>query len=101
MVDEPNQVDDAPMIALDAVMDLTTAADLKKKLLDAMGKGKTVTVDAANVQRITTPCLQVLVAAARDVRQDGGVIKFLNVPDVFQEPASILGLSGPLGLTEV
>ena len=96
-----NEVDEASTIMLPAVLDLTTAADLKKQLLGAMGQAKSFSVDAANVQRITTPCFQVLVAAQKDVRAGGGVMKILNVPDVFREPANTLGLCGLLGLTEV
>lgn len=96
MTDETN----LPALALPPVLDLTAAAELKKGLLEALAQPE-VSVDAAAVQRITTPCLQVLVAAVRDVRAQGGVIKILNVPDSMLEPINTLGLSALLGLTEV
>lgn len=101
MSEDFDQGGEATVIALHPVMDLTTAAELKSALLSAIEKGAPIAVDAANVQRITTPCFQVLVAAAGDVQKAGGSMKFLNVPDVFREPAETLGLSGLLGLTEV
>lgn len=101
MGEEVNRSGETYALALPAAMDLTTAAELKQMLLAAVDSAKPIVVDAANVQRITTPCFQVLVAAARDMQKTGGSMKIVNVPDVFREPAQTLGLCEALGLTEV
>lgn len=48
-------------ITLDPVLDLTGAASLKQTLLEA-GQAR---IDASAVQRVTTPCLQILLAAVK------------------------------------
>ena len=53
-----------PRIELPAILDLTVAGDLKREFEDALAQGLGVEVDAAIVTRVTTPCLQVIVAAA-------------------------------------
>lgn len=88
-------------VTLPAVLDLTKAADLKDCLLGAMTVTPNVSVDATSLQRITTPCLQVFVAAARDLQAEGGSLQFSNVPDSMAQAAAILGLSSVLGLAEV
>lgn len=88
-------------VTLPAVLDLTKAASLKDCLLSAMAAAPTVTVDASALQRITTPCLQLFVAAARDLSAEGGALHFENVPDTMASAAAILGLSSVLGLVEV
>jgi anti-anti-sigma regulatory factor len=101
MVDDRRSGAGAAQVVLPAVLDLTKAAELKQTLVVAMAEHENLTVDAAAVQRITTPCFQILAAAAKDLETQGGGMEFINVPDVFREPADILGLGRVLGLTEV
>ncbi len=49
-------------LILKSVMDLTVAEDLRLGFLDCLAKNKTINVMAGDVERITTPCLQVLYA---------------------------------------
>lgn len=88
-------------VILPAVLDLTKAADLKDCLMGAMTVTPNVSVDATALQRITTPCLQVFVAAARDLQSEGGSLSFSNIPDTMAQAVAILGLSSVLGLAEV
>lgn len=49
-------------LTLKSIMDLTVAEDLRLGFLDCLAKGKTIKIMAGDVERITTPCLQVLFA---------------------------------------
>ena len=72
MVDTQPKDGAATPVVLGAVLDLTKAADLKQMLVAAMAANPRLTVDAAAVQRITTPCFQILAAAAKDATAAGG-----------------------------
>ena len=89
-----------PAMVLPKVLDISTAGMLKASLLGVTGDGGTVELDAEQVQRVTTPCLQVFVAATKSLHRNGGELIFRNVPDEFRDTAGILGLGEILGLTE-
>ena len=80
-------------IYLDADLDLTAAAALKKQLLGAVEQGALVHVDASSVERITTPCAQVLVAAARSLSNQGGGLVVKSPSEPFVSAFSELGLN--------
>ena len=85
---------------LPAVMDLPAAALLKSQLQEALAGGKDLTIDAGAVQRVTTPCLQVLVAATKLREMGGPSVQLNNVPEVLAETARTLGLSQALRIEE-
>lgn len=93
------QVDGTIQLALPAVLDLTVGAELKRNLESALVKGCGVDLDAGNVQRVSSPCLQVLAAAVASFREAGGpMLRFGNVSAEFRETASTLGLDEVLGI---
>ena len=77
------------VLSLSASLDLTMAAALKADLA-LMPDGARL-VDAGDVRRITTPCLQVLLAARP---------RFTRVSGDFAQTAATLGLCEALGLEE-
>ena len=86
-------------IALLAVADLTQAGPLKARLEQALATGTGMTVDASAVQRISSPCLQVLVAGVRTFAKAGGAaLVIANPSEEFRETASVLGLLNALEL---
>jgi len=86
------------MLTLPAVLDLTSAASLKAELLAALARGDGLEIDGSEVQRITTPCLQVLASAARAFAQAGGPpLKFSKKSPALLEVASVLALGSPIG----
>lgn len=88
-----------PRIELPAILDLTVAGDLKRELDDALTKGQGLEVDAAGVTRVTTPCLQVLAAAAHTFVKSGGpAMRFGNISPKFGETVAVLGLDRVLGI---
>ena len=91
-----------PLVTLPAIANLTAAADLKQSLVDALDSGKGVEIDAGEVQNITSPCWQVLVAAARSFGETSTEMPFLvtKTSPAFLESADTLGIRTALGLKE-
>jgi len=88
-------------VVLPAVADLTEAAPLKSRLEQALASGSGLTVDASAVQRISSPCLQILVAGAVSFTKEGGAPLMIADPsEAFCETASVLGLTNALRLGE-
>ncbi len=86
---------------LPAVADLVEAGPLKKRLEQALAAGTGLTVDASAVQRISSPCLQVLVAGMGSFAKAGGPSLVIGEPsEAFRETASVLGLMDALGLSK-
>lgn len=88
-------------VALPAVADLTEAGPLKTRLEQALALGSGLTVDASAVQRISSPCLQVLVAGVNAFAKAGGPSLVISKPsEAFQETVSVLGLMNALELSK-
>lgn len=87
-------------VMLPAVADLTEAGPLKQKLEQALASGNGIIVDASAVQRISSPCLQVLVAGVNAFANAGGTsLTIENPSDAFRETVSVLGLMNALRLS--
>ncbi|NIJ47824.1 STAS domain-containing protein [Rhizomicrobium electricum] len=88
-------------VILPAVADLTEAGPLKQRLEQALGSGIGLTVDASAVQRISSPCLQVLVAGMTAFAKAGGAaLSISNPSEAFRETATVLGLMNALELSK-
>jgi len=86
-------------MTLSAVADLTQAGPLKARLEEALASGTGMTVDASAVQRLSSPCLQVLVAGVTTFAKAGGAaLVIANPSEAFRETASVLGLLNALEL---
>lgn len=82
------------MITLPAILDLTEAAALKSGILAALPLGGGLEVDASQVQRVTSPCLQILASAARDFARAGGPpLRLINMSPAFSGAVIALALS--------
>jgi anti-anti-sigma regulatory factor len=79
-------------IILAPVLDLPAAFDLKRELLDAFAGGEAPVIDASQVQRVTTPGLQILVAAVAR----GASIR--SAPPALTDAAQVLDLMKVLNL---
>jgi chemotaxis protein CheX len=89
-------------VKLPAVADLTFASILKQRSEQALAAGTGLVLDAADTQRISTPCLQVLLAAVIAFTKAGGPALVISNPsEVFLDAASTLGLDEALGLARV
>ena len=89
-------------VVLPAIADLTVAADLKQSFIEALDSGRGIEVNAGEVQNITSPCWQILVAAAKTFREGGVETLFAvtSASPAFREAAETLGIQQALGLKE-
>lgn len=95
------EAEESDGVVLPPVADLTAAAPLKSRLEAALASGSGLTVDASAVQRISSPCLQVLAAAVASFATAGGAALAIGDPsDAFRETVSVLGLTNALKLGE-
>ena len=84
-------------MVLPAILDLPAAAPLLKECQVALAKGEGLVVDATQVGKVTTPCLQVLASAKRAFALTGGpAMQFAAVSPAFAEAARGLKLDGLL-----
>jgi anti-anti-sigma regulatory factor len=84
--------DGTPQIALPPVVDLAYAPTLKTTLVAALDRQSGLDIDAGAVQRITTPCLQILAAAAKSFEKCGARLTISKKSAGFCEAASVLGV---------
>ncbi|MBD8553490.1 STAS domain-containing protein [Rhizobium sp. CFBP 8762] len=78
-------------LTLPAVLDLNAASALKTQLLAL--RGSPVTIDAGQVDRLGTLCLQVLVSAGRTWEADNLPYTYENASDAFAKTTALLGVS--------
>ena len=79
-------------IDLGSVLDIRAAEPLKEVLRKALSKGKPLTLDAGSIERMSTPCIQVLIAAAAVMKQAEAVFTLARPSDAFIESFNELGL---------
>lgn len=77
---------------LNPVMDLNVAEDLRLEFLDCLAKDKKIKVMAGDVERITTPCLQVLFAMKSKTTQQEIDFLIPEMSDAFQKALKDVGL---------
>lgn len=87
-------------LTLPAVADLHYAGPLKGELARRLETSADVCIDASAVQRIASPCLQVLLAARAFGSAEGKDFTIGPMSAAFEEAVSLLGLRKELGLQE-
>lgn len=82
------------ILKLPEVADLTFVQTLKQRCEQALQAGAGLTIDAGVTQRISTPCLQVLVSASLSFEKAGSAaFTVTNASGAFADTAATLGLS--------
>ena len=76
---------------LPQVLDLVQARQLRDDMISLVALGA-VTLDAGDVERLSTPSLQVLLAAARAAESAGFEFRIVNASEPFQAALCDLGL---------
>jgi chemotaxis protein CheX len=76
---------------LQQTLDLTQAQALQQSLMALLGGGAVV-LDASAVERMSTPCLQVLLATGRAAEAANSPFQIVNASDVFMAAIADLGL---------
>ena len=93
----PAAVLGAPL-QLGSSLDLTAAEPLHRELRDRLAQHGTLTIDASEVERVSTPCLQVLAAAVASARALGGSVRFEAPSAVMSNAVRDLDLGRALGM---
>lgn len=85
-------------LVLPPILDLNAAPQLKQDLLEARAAGEAISVDASNVQRMSSLCLQLLLAAKDDPACQAPM-SIVSCSDAFKEMAAGLGLTHALAIS--
>lgn len=91
---------DATTLALPAQLDLTAAAGLQRLLRETLDASDDLALDAGAVDVVTSPCLQVLAAAAVGQRRRGRKLLVTVASPAFRRAVEELDLAGVLPIPE-
>lgn len=91
----PPPAGDPAVLPLPSSLDLTAAASLREALLARLETGG-VDLDAGAVERVSTPGLQVLAAAAASARARGAAFRLRGVPAALADAIRDLGLGAAI-----
>ena len=94
MTDTPR----CPSLLLAAELDLQAAEPLRERLAEALDAGGELSVDGSKVERVSTACLQVLVAAAHQARRTNLAFLVVRPSTVLERAVADLALHDALPL---
>ncbi len=92
----PESNDDAFEITLPRVLDIPGATELKTAVLDKAVAEKTLILKSSEVEQITTPGVQVLMAIAAHVAEQKAKLTVVKPSDVLVDGFNDLGLFSQL-----
>lgn len=99
MAEDASMAERGRTIVLPVVLDAIVAPALKLQLEAACAQPSDLVLDSSAVQRVTTPCLQVLASGVRTfARMGSGTISFGNSSQEFRETVQTVGLASLFGL---
>jgi anti-anti-sigma regulatory factor len=83
-------------IVLPARLSINSAAELRKNLMNLLDGNGSIEIDASEVERITTPCIQIIIAMEKSTASAGRKFKVVNPSAAFSDAFATLGLSSYL-----
>ena len=93
---QPAQGADDAGSLLPQILDFTQAQPLRDSMVVLLS-GDTLLLDASAVERMSTPCAQVLLATGRAAASAGASFKILNASSAFRTALADLGLQPEFG----
>lgn len=81
---------------LPQMLDLVQATHLRDDMVRLVGADE-LELDAAAVERMSTPCVQVLLAAGRAAQASKKTFKIINASEIFRTAIADLGLQSEFG----
>ena len=75
------------------ILDMAVSEDLLMSFRECTSMAKDVILDSETVERMSTPCIQVMLAASIEVAKNGGVFSVKNISPGFERGMRDLGLS--------
>ncbi len=79
--------------ALPAVLGITSVEAVQSLLEEALHENGTVTVDASQVDRITSPGVQQLISLGHSLQQSDRTLHLTHMPNAMKEAFADLGLN--------
>jgi len=83
---------------LPPLLDLTRADTLHSELQALVAQETDVKIDGSRVERVSTACVQLLVAARMMARAHGGTLALLAPSPVLSQAVQDLGLAAAMGM---
>lgn len=90
---EMTAIDGGRRLKLPPVLDMLAAEGLREALKESLVLGGRLEIDAGQVERLSTPCIQVLVAGSRALTDSGNGLVVDQPTDVFLNGFYDLGLA--------
>lgn len=88
-------------ITLPEIMDIVAAEIFLEDLKQAITNDTTkVILVTDKVERITTPCFQIIISAQKSLNDNNGTLEIKDPSGIFCDSAALLGLTSKLGLNE-
>lgn len=84
------------MHLLPEILDLGGAESLKHGLVEVAGAAEALAIDGGNVERVSTPAIQILLAVARDLSEKNRPLVLRNPSEALKAAFDDLGLSAEL-----
>ncbi len=85
-----------PVLSLPDVLDTSAADDLYALLSDSLTSENGIEIDASDVERPSSPCAQLLIAAGQHQEQRGNLLRIKKMSDEFRGTMVLLGLNEQL-----
>ena len=79
-------------ITLEPFLDIILVDGLRTRLVEAIEKTGKLALDGSKVERITTPCIQLFIAADQELSQNGEGLKLLQASDAMVSALKDMGL---------
>ncbi len=80
-------------VLLPNILNLSISEDLRETFVQHLIADTDLILDASAVDTITTPCMQVIVAAGKSLEDSGKALSILNSSPAFTAAINDLGLS--------
>ena len=80
------------------VLDISKSADLQKELLEVLGRGSTINLDGAGVDKIDAAALQVFASFFITAEAQKVQVQWLHPSEALCRSARLLGMTNVLGL---
>lgn len=86
------QKDGDVVVSLHSILDMAAAEGLLTCLRESVSKNKNVILDASNIERVSTPCMQIILATAKKVETNGHIFGLLNPSVALERGMRELGM---------
>lgn len=81
------------IVPLPNILNLSISEDLRETFVQHLTAEPNLVLDASAVDTITTPCMQVIVAAGKSLEESGNALSILNSSPAFTAAIDDLGLT--------